>query len=316
MRYIYGPVLSARLGLSLGVDVVPPKTCCYDCIYCQQGRTSRLTFERREFVPADEVIAELKDYFSSPKERTDYVTISGSGEPTLNERIGSIIEALKGLTETPVAVLTNGALLTEPAVSDALLKADMVIPTLTSVNETMHRRIHRPAARVDVDELVRAFANFRKQFKGRFEVEVMVLSGYNDTDDEIEGLKDALKEIAPNSVQMNTVRRPPSSDAARPVSIESLRRIGEELGLPFSLPERKVGITETERLKKEEVLNIVTRRPISVEELADSVGMSPVLLSKIIAELMEEGSVVRRRENDKEFIVYRREEDGRASDER
>jgi len=315
MRYIYGPVLSARLGLSLGVDIVPPKTCCYDCIYCQQGRTTCLTFERREFIPADEVIAELKDYFLSPKEKTDYVTISGSGEPTLNERLGDIIETLKSLTETPVAVLTNGALLTEPAVSDALLKADMVIPTLTSVKETTHRRIHRPAARVDVDGLVHAFTDFKRHFDGRFEVEVMVLSRYNDTDEEIEGLRDALAEIAPDSVQMNTVRRPPSSDAARPVPIESLRRIGERLGVPFSLPERKGAITDAERLKKEEVLEVVTRRPMSVEELADSTGMSPTLLSKIIAELLEEGSIVRKRENDREFIVYRRDEDGRASDE-
>lgn len=310
MHYVYGPVSSARLGLSLGVDVVPLKTCCYNCIYCQQGRTTSLTFRRSEYIPAEEIISELEEYFSSSKERPDYVTISGSGEPTLNERIDRIIETLKELTETPVAVLTNGALLTEPAVSDALAKADLVVPTLTSVNESTHRRIHRPASRVDMDGLVGALADFRKRFNGRFEVEVMILRGYNDTKQEVDRLSSALVEIAPDSVQMNTVRRPPSEETAKPVSITRLRQIGEELGLPFSLPERRERTSYTERPKTEDVLAMIARRPTTIQELADSTGTSPVLLSKILAELIEEGSIIRKRDGGKEVIIYRRKDDG------
>lgn len=310
MRYIYGPVSSARLGISLGVDIIPPKTCCYDCIYCQQGRTTEKTFKRREYIKAEEVISELKDYLSSYEGELDCVTLSGSGEPTLNSKIRDIIAELKNLTNVPIVVLTNGALLTDRDVQEALFAADVVVPTLTSVNKRTHKAIHRPATDVDIDGMIRAYTDFRRSFKGRFEVEVMVLRGYNDSDGEVNRLRDVLAGISPDKLQMNTIRRPPSEDVARSVPIERLREIGEALNLPFSLPERRaVGVT-SERWRRQRILEMLSRRPVGLSELADATRMSPVLLSKLLSELIEEDIIARKRSGDGEFFVIRRRGDG------
>ncbi|NQT19895.1 MAG: radical SAM protein, partial [Planctomycetes bacterium] len=150
-KYIFGPVPSRRLGRSLGVDVVPLKTCSYDCIYCQLGNTTCKTVERKEWVPLDDVVLELKDRLSS---RPDYITLSGSGEPTLYSRVAELIDRIKVMTDVPVAVLTNGSLLWQEEVRRQLMKADLVIPSLDAGDEVMFRLVNRPHEDVSFERML------------------------------------------------------------------------------------------------------------------------------------------------------------------
>ena len=153
-RHLYGPVQSRRLGRSLGLDLLVPKTCCFDCIYCQQGRTTRKTLKRAEYVPADEVVAELESFAVEWRGQLDYVTLSGSGEPTLNSAMREVLRAAKRLSLAPVCVLTNGATLVLPDVRADLLEADLVVPTLTTAKEETFQRIHRPVGGLRLADVV------------------------------------------------------------------------------------------------------------------------------------------------------------------
>jgi len=162
MAYVFGPVPSRRLGRSLGVDVVPLKTCTYDCIYCQLGRTTRKTTERREWVPLEDVISELAEKLSA---EPDYVTLSGSGEPTLYSRIGELIQRIKRLTDIPVAVLTNGSLLWDPGVRKDLLRADLVVPSLDAADAGMFRVVNRPHEDISFDQMLRGLKESRSSLQ-------------------------------------------------------------------------------------------------------------------------------------------------------
>ena len=175
MSYVFGPVPSRRLGRSLGVDLVPFKTCSYDCIYCQLGRTSCKTVERKQWVPLDDVLAELKEKLST---RPDYITLSGSGEPTLFWRTGELIDRIKAMTDVPVAVLTNGSLLWCKDVRDQLTNADLVIPSLDAGDQSMFRAVNRPHEDISFERMLDGLIAFRKAFGGQYWLEIMLLAGH------------------------------------------------------------------------------------------------------------------------------------------
>jgi wyosine [tRNA(Phe)-imidazoG37] synthetase (radical SAM superfamily) len=189
MRYshIFGPVHSRRLGRSLGIDLVPYKICSFDCVYCECGETTREVLEREDFFPVNEVLEELRDYLSGyPK--LDFVTFSGSGEPTLSLSIGIVIRYLKDrFPHYRVAVLTNGSLLWKEEVRRDLLLADVVLPTLSSVVEETFRQIHRPARGLTADRIVSGTEQFRKEYKGQIWLEIFIIPGVNTMDSELEG---------------------------------------------------------------------------------------------------------------------------------
>ena len=230
MRYIFGPVPSRRLGRSLGVDLVPFKTCTYDCIYCQLGRTTNKTVERREWVPLDDVLAELKDKLATSP---DYITLSGSGEPTLHSRIGEVIEQIRSLTDVPVAVLTNGSLLWQEDVRRQLVTADLVVPSLDAGNRTVFQVVNRPHPDISFEKLLEGLAAFRNEYGGMYWLEVFVLAGYTAIPAEAQKLAECVRRIAPDRVQLNTVTRPPAEDYAMAVDRQRL----EELAIPATFYE-------------------------------------------------------------------------------
>ncbi|HSQ94347.1 MAG TPA: radical SAM protein, partial [Methanoregula sp.] len=199
MRYshLFGPVSSRRLGRSLGIDLVPFKTCTYDCVYCECGATTEASGQRQEFFPVGEVLKELSHFLSSSP-TLDFITFSGSGEPTLSLSIGEVICFLKDRYPAyRVAVLTNGTLLTDPDVRKDLLKADVVLPTLSTVNETTFRRIHRTVPEIDVAGIIDGLERFRREYAGEIRLEVFIIPGLNTTDSELAGLRDAVHLIRP-----------------------------------------------------------------------------------------------------------------------
>ncbi len=169
MTYIFGPVPSRRLGRSLGVDLVPFKTCSYDCIYCQLGRTTNQTVERREWVPLDAVLAELRGKLAS---QPDYITLSGSGEPTLYSRLDELIDGIRAMTEVPIAVLTNGSLLWQPEVRSKLLRAHLVIPSLDAGDERTFQAIDRPHGTISFKRMLWGLIDFRREYQGQYWLEV------------------------------------------------------------------------------------------------------------------------------------------------
>ncbi|NTU67400.1 MAG: radical SAM protein [Chlorobiaceae bacterium] len=216
MKYVFGPVSSKRLGQSLGVDLLPPKSCTWNCIYCQLGRTKQFVTERSEFFPKEDILKEIVEAIAS-NPSIDWVTFVGSGETTLYQGIGWIIHELKQRTEIPVAVITNGSLLHLPEVRAELLEADAVLPSLNAGSEELYNRIDRPAAGFGFRQHIDGLRQFREEYSGKLWVEVMLIAGLNDTEAALEDLVSVLADIRPDTVHLVVPNRPaPESIVAMP----------------------------------------------------------------------------------------------------
>ncbi len=270
---VYGPVPSRRLGLSLGVDIVPLKTCTFDCVYCQLGKTPRPAGRRGRFLKEKEVLAQISLAIEA-NPQIDNITFSGSGEPTLNSSIGALIRKIKKMTDIPVVVLTNSSLLTRRPVRQALAAADIVVPSLDAARDRSFRRINRPLLPREVGKVIQALETFRREFKGLIWLEVMLVEGINDSPADIQALKGAIARIRPDRVQLNTVIRPPAERWARPLSPRALETIRKELGegteviAEFQRRHRR----PANRDIRESILAIVERRPVTLRDIAFSLG--------------------------------------------
>ncbi len=221
-NFVFGPVPSRRLGISLGVDVIPPKTCTLDCIYCEAGRTRRLTKRRRAYVPAAEVVRQVGAALRKGG-RVDWITFSGCGEPTLHSGLGGMIRAVKRMTRIPVAVLTSGTLLSDPRVRRALRDADLVVPSLDAGSARVFRQINRPHPSLRLSRVAEGIARFRRRFPGRLWLEVVLLKGVNDSPRELARIAALAARIRPERVQLNTAVRPPARVNAKPLDAGGLR---------------------------------------------------------------------------------------------
>ncbi len=226
-RYLFGPVYSRRLGLSLGVELVPLKLCSFDCVYCECGPTDTLTTARDEYVPIDRVEDELSRFLSTHPP-PDYITFSGPGEPTLNSGIGRIIRFAKtDYPHIPTAVLTNGSLLSDPQVRADLCAADVVLPSLDAASGHAFRRIDRPAPGLELSAYIEGLEAFRAEYSGEIRLEVMVLPGVNDDWDNLKLLKDAFVRVRPDLIQVNTLDRPGTLADIEAASWETLHAIAD-----------------------------------------------------------------------------------------
>jgi len=267
-KYIYGPVPSRRLGFSLGIDLVPFKLCSFDCIYCQLGATTRQTLERREYSPTDTILNDVKTVLRKGN-HIDYLTFSGSGEPTLHSKIGYLIKEVKKITQIPVAVLTNGSLLYKSSVQRDLLSADVVLPTLCASSERIFKKINRAHRAITIEKVIRGLIKFRKMYKGKIWLELMFVKGINDTSQEIIALKDIINKIGPDKIHLNTVIRPPSEKYASRLSIEELKRVKAILGDRAEI----VAETDTKRVSaqcediEKMIFDIVKRRPVTADDI-------------------------------------------------
>ena len=302
--HLFGPVRSRRLGRSLGIDLVPVKTCSFDCVYCECGHTTRVTRERQEFFPVREVLCELSDYLSQSPE-LDFITFSGSGEPTLSTSIGEVIRFLK--SEFPryrVAVLTNGSLLWHPEVREDLLSADVVLPTLSSVFEDTFRKIQRPAPGILVSQIIDGLERFREEYHGDIWLEVFIIPGINTGPRELDGLRAAIERIRPDRVQLNTLDRPGTEDWVNPALPEELERIREVLGLSGMYAVQPVGYElsagATMDLEwadaRARVSGLIRRRPCTLDDISDSTGLPQRQILKILREIQSSGALEERRE--------------------
>ena len=291
MEHIFGPVLSRRLGFSLGVDLVPFKTCSLDCIYCQVGRTTHKTIERRDYISLESVVSELKDALKQ-NQKIDYITLSGSGEPTLNIDLGRIITAIKEITDIPVAVLTNGTLLHLESVRDELMAADLVVPSLDAASQEIFCEINQPHPDLNVTQMISGLKSFRKVFPGKIWLEVMMVKGLNDIPEEIERLKSVISSIDFDKIQLNTTVRPAGDKVIEPVNNEDLNKIkgllGEQCEIVAGFKENQNTI-ETDIPEK--IINIIRRRPLNLSEISDSLGIPKGRTTKYVYLLERQGRI-------------------------
>ncbi|MBN1429452.1 MAG: radical SAM protein [Anaerolineae bacterium] len=275
MKYVFGPVPSRRLGQSLGIDTIPLKTCNWNCIYCQLGRSVPLVNERREYVPSEDVIAEVEQTLAaSPPGSIDWVTFVGSGEPTLHSGIGELIRQVRALTRLPVAVITNGALLYRPDVRDDLAAADAVLPTLDAGNPRLYRKINRPHPDVSFDRLVDGLGEFRSIYRGQMWVEVMLVRGLNDTEEALQEIAAALRAIRPDQVHINLPVRPPAEARVQPSDEAGIRRaqaIFGDIAQVVRPPTTGEQVTTGDDLAAT-ALGIITRHPMQEKELFALLG--------------------------------------------
>ena len=292
-RHLYGPVPSRRLGRSLGIDLVPHKVCTYDCIYCQVGKTTEKTLSRKEYIPAKEVLEEVKAFLSKGDSSIDHISLSGSGEPTLHSKIRSVIEGIKEMTSVPVAVLTNGSLLYEEGVRQDLLRADIVLPSLDGVSSKVFMRINRPFKGLSVEKVIEGIVEFRKVYRGQIWLEILFCKGVNDIQSELLLMKRTVDRIQPDLIHLNTVVRPPSEQRAIPLSEKEMEEIraffGERASIISEFDRHRISISE--RDMSEEILRILRRRPLSVTDLSKRMGISQSELEHHMRPMVEAGKI-------------------------
>ncbi len=295
LRHIYGPVPSRRLGRSLGIDLVPLKTCTYDCVYCQLGRTTAKTVERTAFVTAEEILTEVERILEPDPPTFDVVGIAGSGEPTLNLDIGRVIDGIKGMTDVPVAVLTNGSLLWMPEVQDALMSSDIVLPSLDAGDAEVFAYVNRPHPEIGFEQMVEGIASFTSRYPGEVWLEVLLLAGVTGIPAEAGKIAALAERIGPACVQLNTVCRPPAEQSALavpPSEMEALRTLfSGEVEIVSHVQQELTATPEPGETPGADVLALLWRRPCTAEDVADGLGLHINEALKQLGALVQAGEV-------------------------
>jgi wyosine [tRNA(Phe)-imidazoG37] synthetase (radical SAM superfamily) len=292
IRNVFGPIPSRRLGRSLGVDLVPSKACSYDCIYCQLGRTTDKTIVRREYVPMTDILMEIEERLAAGAE-ADYITLSGSGEPTLHSECGDIVRIIKTLTDVPVAVLTNGSLLSDPAVREEISAADLVIPSLDAGDAQVFTRVNRPHTDIDFAEMVDGLIAFGNEYSGNLWLEVFLLAGITDSDEEASKIADIARRVRTDRIQINTVSRPPAEGSVKAAKANRLEALLPLFGANAELVQGVSGTLEEHAFLsgKARLLELIGQKPCTLEEISRALHLNPNEAIKLVESLIHDGMI-------------------------
>lgn len=274
---LFGPIPSRRLGISLGVDLIPHKNCTLDCLYCECGPTTSQSLERRHFFPYDGIPEELDRFFAKPK-HLDALTFSGYGEPTLSLHLGPVLADLKARSEVPVVVITNGTLLGDPQVQEELLAADKILPSLDAGSEAVYRRINRPLPQMNLKGLVEGLISFRERYKGTMWLEVFLAEGINDDPGELARIREHIDAIRPDRIQLNTLDRPPAYSGIRPMPRQRLLEIVDAWGPGRTEIIKRIDHAGDVPSYSEDLhdllLQTLGRRPLTLEDICQVTGQN------------------------------------------
>lgn len=311
-KHLFGPVASRRLGVSLGLDLVPYKYCPLNCVYCEVQRTTHLTTERSEFFSLEEILSEL-DAFLKDAPKLDYITFSGAGEPTLYLRIGEIIRHIKtNYPQYKLALLSNGVLFTDPEVRKECLPCDVVLPSLDAVSQDVYEKVNRPRMGLTSISLIEGLRQFRKEYSGKIWLEVFILPGVNDTEQEIYLLRDTIAELKPDIVQINSLDRPGAEDWVEAAAPEVLSRIRDIFTETLPMPVEIIAKAEyikadhpVDAVAGEMIQSILIRRPCTAEDLASTLNLHINEISKILRRYSAEGLISSHREARGVFYIWK-----------
>jgi len=290
-QYLFGPVPSRRLGRSLGVDLTPPKTCSYDCIFCQLGRTTHKTVERREYVPTQAVLDEIDHWFTDPAP-VDVTTLAGSGEPTLHVGFGEVLRALKKRGSPRTVLLSNGSLFWQPEVREAAAEADVVKLSLGVWDDASLGRVNRPDPSLLFARILEGMQRFRLEFKGKIWFEIFLIAGINTSPVEVRKIAEFAKSVDPDRIQLNTAVRPPAEDIVSPVPEETM----QQLARLFEPRAEVIGTFRADasnrfRLNAGEISGLLRRRPCSLQGLSGALGLHPNEITKYLGKLLRNGMI-------------------------
>jgi wyosine [tRNA(Phe)-imidazoG37] synthetase (radical SAM superfamily) len=288
MNYFYGPVLSRRLGFSLGVNLLPRKVCPFDCIYCQLGPTGKKSIRRCSWVNLLKFKKELAEIIKKhPK--IDYITISGCGEPTLHKNLGRIISCIKEVTRNkyPVCVITNSSLLDKKELRKELSRVDLIIPSLDAVSPHLFDKIDRPHKAIKLNKIISGLIKLRKEFKGKIWLEIMLIGNLNDTSAEARKLKKVIAKINPDKVQLNLPVRPSGSRISFPQyqKIKAIKKIIGPKAEIISSFYKETQKNFSDSLKKD-IVNFLKIRPADLKDLTKSLGVAARDVNKYLKELL------------------------------
>jgi len=304
-KYLFGPVPSRRLGVSLGVDLIPYKVCSFDCVYCEVGKTTTLTTKAKEYITFYDVIDELKDYLSN-RPKLDYITFSGSGEPLLNSKIGNIVEYLKKYyPEYKISLLTNASLLSDKDIKKKLLEIDLILPSLDAAEQRVFEKINRPHRALKIEDIIDGLIEFRRASRAQMWLEVFVLTGYNDSPEHMDMLKKALTRINPDRVQLNTLDRPGTVFDLEPASIQDLQAIAELLSPlkteVISSSAKNVQVDSFQQDIYDTILQTLQRRPCTDDDLCSLLGKHRNELNKYIQILVKKNMITKEKQKRGDF---------------
>jgi len=292
-RHLFGPVPSRRFGRSLGIDLTPNCTCSFDCVFCQVGRTAELTRERKEYVPTDEVLAELRDWMENDG-KADVVTLAGSGEPTLHTRFGEVLEAIAGSGRYPAVLLSNGTTFDLPEVREDARKADIVKVSLSAWDDASLRRINRPAEGVRFGAVLDGYRAFRRGFGGQFWAEVFVVPGVNDGRDAMARIAELAGSVGFDRVQLNTAVRPAAEKTVAPLPVDLLNELAELFHPRAEVVMQFVPGSEAPAADSVKLLAMLRRRPCTAEQVAVLFGLEPDSCRAVLDSLVRRGTVATR----------------------
>jgi len=302
-KHLFGPVPSRRFGRSLGIDLTPHKTCSFDCIFCQLGRTTRKTVTRKEYVSTSEVIEELDDWLKT-NGTADYITLSGSGEPTLHSRFGEVLEFIRSVTTIPAVLLTNASMLHLPEVRSAAASANVVKASLSAWNQFSFEHINRPQKSLTLKNVIEGLWSFRNNFKGELWLEVFLVWGTNTVSADISKIVDLVKVISPDRVQLNTAVRPPSEEYAFAASKKDMEKLAQLFDPPAEvIPEFSTDVSKPTGASESDILAMLERRPCTMEQVAQVFSMHRNEVSKYIGKLMREGRIRKQSQDNDTYYI-------------
>jgi len=289
------------------VDLIPYKTCTQDCVYCECGKTTTLTAERKEYVPFNEIIGELEEFLIDSPE-LDFITLGGSGEPTLHSRIGEIIYTIKEkFPGYKVSIITNSTLFHDVNVRKEVLMADIILPSLDTASDENFKKINRPVKKLNICNIIEGLIKLRKEFQGEIWLEFFIIPGINDSVKELNGIKKAIEKIQPDKIQINTLDRPGTESWVKPAKQNELIAIADFLeGTGIEIISSFSPVTHAPSFSKnmeKTILATISRRPCTTEDLSHMIGLDSDNIKKYLKILLLSGRITS--ETGERGIFYR-----------
>jgi len=296
-KHLFGPVSSRRLGQSLGVDLIPFKTCSLNCVYCECGLTTNLTTKTAEYVPTQEVISEL-DALLSTNPKLDFITFSGNGEPTLHNGLLEIATHIKtNYPQYKICLITNSTMLTHPDFMQQILNngqstIDVIMPSLDAISQEVYEKVDQPESSIQAKAVTQALIDFSKKFKGEIWLEIFILPGVNDTESELNNFQKALKEMRVDKILLNCLDRPAPYDWVKPATnsqMQAVKDFFDQQNIQTTIigKVRTATAHEISADPKNTIVELISRRPATLLDLAQALGKPQSQVSKLLQELKE-----------------------------